>query len=34
MHLDQQMSTWAAIGIALAVLAIFLLEILAVLAWA
>jgi hypothetical protein len=36
MHLYQQMSTstWAAIGVALGVLGIFLLEIFAVLAWA
>lgn len=34
MHFYQQMSTWAAIGIALGVLGIFLLEIFAVLAWA
>ena len=33
MHLYEQMSTWAAIGFALAVLGIFLLEIFAVLAW-
>jgi hypothetical protein len=34
MHLYQQMSTWAGIGVALGILGIFLLEIFAVLAWA
>jgi hypothetical protein len=33
-HLCQQMSTWAAIGVALGILGIFLLELFAVLAWA